>query len=43
MKKIILKNNKEYFDFLNKYKGQIEIFKLEFTKTMQIRLFYDIM
>lgn len=43
MKKIILKTNEDYFNFLEKYKEQIEIIKLEFTKTMQIRLFYDIM
>lgn len=42
MKKLILKTNEDYFNFLEKYKEQIEIIKLEFTKTMQIRLFYDI-
>ena len=43
MKKVILKTNKEYFDFINKYKRQIEIYQINFTKTMQIRVFYDIM
>lgn len=43
MKRIIFKTNKEYFDFFNKYKNQIEIYSLNFTKTMKIRLFYDIM
>lgn len=43
MKKIICKTNKSYFDFINKYKGQVEIYMVNFTKTMQIRVFYDIM
>lgn len=43
MKKIIFKNNKDYFDFYNKHKEQITVYSLSFTKTMQIRLFYDIM
>lgn len=43
MKKVILKTNREYFDFINKYKNQIEIYEVNFTKTMRIRVFYDIM
>lgn len=43
MKKKIFKTNKDYFDFINKYKAQIEVYRVDFTKTMQIRLFYDIM
>lgn len=43
MKKVTLKTNKEYFDFINKYKNQINIYMVNFTKTMQIRVFYDIM
>ena len=43
MKKVILKTNREYFDFINKYKNQINIYMVNFTKTMQIRVFYDIM
>lgn len=43
MKKVILKTNSEYFDFINKYKNQIEIYEVNFTKTMRIRVFYDIM
>lgn len=42
MKKIILKNNESYFKFLNKYKNQINVYMVNFTKTMQIRVFYDI-
>jgi hypothetical protein len=43
MRKKIFKTNKEYLDFFAKYKEQIKIYQLNFTKTMQIRLFYDIM
>lgn len=43
MKRIRLRTNEEYFNFLNKYKNQIEIYSVSFTKTMQIRVFYDIM
>lgn len=42
MKKIICKTNKSYFDFINKYKEQINVYMINFTKTMQIRVFYDI-
>ena len=43
MRKIIFKNNKEYLDFYNRYKEKLTIYSLSFTKTMKIRLFYDIM
>lgn len=43
MKKIIFKTNEEYFKFIEKYKGQINVYLVNFTKTMKIRLFYDIM
>lgn len=43
MRKIRFKENKNYFDFINKYKDHIEVYKVNFTKTMQICLFYDIM
>lgn len=43
MKKIIFKTNEAYLDFINKYKEQIEVYYISFTKTRQIRLFYDIM
>lgn len=43
MKKKIFKTNKEYLEFFTKYKEQLIIYQLNFTKTMQIRLFYDIM
>ena len=43
MKKLLLKTNKEYFDFINKYKDQINIYEVSFTKKMKIRVFYDIM
>lgn len=43
MKKIIFNSNIDYLKFYNKYKEQIEIYSLSFTKTMKIRLFYDIM
>lgn len=43
MKKIICKTNESYFNFINKYKEQINVYMINFTKTMQIRVFYDIM
>lgn len=43
MKKIILKKNEDYFNFINNYKEQIIVYMVNFTKTMQIRVFYDIM
>ena len=43
MKRIILKTNEDYFKFLEKYKNQLKIYSLSFTKTRLIRLFYDIM
>ena len=43
MKKILFKENKDYFDFFNKYREQITIYKLDFTKKWKIRVFYDIM
>ncbi len=43
MKKIKFKNNENYFDFINKYKDNIHVYMITFTRTMQINLFYDIM
>lgn len=43
MRKIIFKTNKDYLEFYNKYKDKLSIYSLSFTKTMKIRLFYDIM
>ena len=43
MRKIIFNNNEEYFKFYNRYKEKLEVYYLNFTKTMKIRLFYDIM
>ena len=43
MRKIIFKTNNDYFTFFNKYKERLIIYEINFTKTMQIRLFYDIM
>lgn len=43
MKKILLKDNKDYFNFINKYKDQINVYAVNFTKTWKIRVFYDIM
>lgn len=43
MRKIIFNTNSEYLDFIRKHKDQIKIYSLSFTKTMKIRLFYDIM
>ena len=43
MKKIIFNTNEEYLKFYNLYKEQIKVYSLNFTKTMKIRLFYDIM
>lgn len=43
MKRIIFKTNNDYLEFINKYKEQIEVYSLSFTKKRQIRLFYDIM
>ena len=43
MKKIIFKENVDYFKFYNRYKDKLIVYGLNFTKTMQIRLFYDIM
>lgn len=42
MKKVILKSNQDYFELLNKYKEQIIIYEVSFTKTMKIRVIYDI-
>ena len=42
MKKIILKTNEDYFDLLNKYKEQIIIYEVTFTKSKKIRVIYDI-
>lgn len=42
MKKKTFKTNKEYFTFINKNKARIIVYKVDFTKTMQIHLFYDI-
>ena len=43
MRKIIFNTNTDYFTFYNKYKDMIKIYSINFTKTMKIRLFYDIM
>lgn len=43
MRKIIFKTNDEYLSFFNRYKERILVYSLNFTKTMKIRLFYDIM
>ena len=43
MRKIIFNTNDEYFTFYNKYKEMLKIYTINFTKTMKIRLFYDIM
>ena len=43
MKKIIFNKNEDYFKFYNRHKEQITIYYINFTKTMKIRLFYDIM
>lgn len=42
MKRILFKTNKDYFDFINKFKEQINVYEVSFTKKMKIRLFYDI-
>ena len=43
MKKITFKTNEEYFKFYNQFKDNIKIYEVKLTKTMKIRLFYDIM
>lgn len=43
MKRKYFRSNKDYFEFINKYKETIEIHELTFTKTRLIRLSYDIM
>ena len=43
MKKLIFKNNNKYLEFINRYREQITVYKLDFTKVGNIRLFYDIM
>lgn len=43
MKKIYFKSNEDYFKFYNTHKEQIIVYSLNYTKTMKIRLFYDIM
>lgn len=43
MRKIIFNTNEDYFKFFNRYKDKLTIYALNFTKTMKIRLFYDIM
>ena len=43
MKRKYFRSNKDYFEFINKYKNNIEIYELRFTKTRLIRLSYDIM
>lgn len=43
MKRKYFRSNKDYFEFINKYKEHIEIYELTFTKTRLIRLSYDIM
>ena len=43
MKRKYFRTNKDYFNFINKYKETLEIYELIFTKTRLIRLTYDIM
>ena len=43
MRRKYFRFNNEYFEFINKYKNEIEIYELTFTKTRLIRLSYDIM
>lgn len=43
MKRKYFRSNNDYFEFINKYKNNIEIYELRFTKTRLIRLSYDIM
>lgn len=43
MRKITFKTNDDYLYFYNKYKDKIIVYSLDFTKKMQIRLFYDIL
>lgn len=43
MRRKYFRTNKSYFEFINKYKENIEIYELTFTKTRLIRLSYDIM
>lgn len=43
MKKLIFKSNSKYLEFINKYREQIIVYELNFTKIGNIRLFYDIM
>ncbi len=43
MKRKYFRSNNDYFEFINKYKNDIEIYELTFTKTRLIRLSYDIM
>ena len=42
MKNKYFKTNKDYFNFINLYKSQIEIYEVTFTKTRLIKLSYDI-
>lgn len=43
MRRKYFKTNRDYFNFINKYKETLEIYELTFTKTRLIRLSYDIM
>lgn len=43
MRKIYFKTNEDYFRFYNKHKEHLKIYSLDYTKTMKIHLFYDIM
>lgn len=36
------RTNNDYFDFIKRYKNSINIIKINFTKTRQIRITYDI-
>ena len=42
MKKLILKTNEEYFNFINRYREQLTVYEVYYTKTGKIRIFYDI-
>lgn len=43
MRRKYFKTNRDYFNFINKYKETINIYELTYTKTRLIRLSYDIM
>ena len=42
MRKITFKYNKDYLEFINRYRGQITVYSVTITKKKIIRVLYDI-